>query len=193
LKNTLEVQQNKIQLYSNQVFVTDDVKEIVPEWLTLLHGVIDSPDIPLNVSRSYLQSDPYVKKINNYITKKVAEKLEEIFKNDRKALEEKWEHIGIFVKYGMLSDDKFYDRASKFCLLQNTDKKYFTLDEYKDSIKDQQTDKNDNLVVLYTTDTYHPVFHPHLRLSDTQPNLFRRPPSLSKSSPSYLSFLFYST
>lgn len=152
LSNNFEVQQNKIQLYSNQVFVTDDVKEIVPEWLTLLHGVIDSPDIPLNVSRSYLQSDPNVKKINSHITKKVADKLEELFKNDRKAFEEKWEHIGVFVKYGMLSDDKFYEKAEKFCIIADTEGKFHTLEEIKEGTKDLQTDKNDTLVSLYTTD-----------------------------------------
>ena len=151
LKNAFEVQKNKIQLYSNQVFVTDSVQEIVPEWLTLLHGVIDSPDIPLNVSRSYLQSDPNVKKINNHITKKVADKLEELFKDDRKSFEEKWDHIGIFVKYGMLSDDKFDERARKFCLLQDTEEKYYTIEEYKEKVGDIQTDKDGNLVAIYST------------------------------------------
>ncbi len=150
IKKSYEIQKNKIQLYSNQVFVTDEVKEIVPEWLTLLHGVIDSPDIPLNVSRSYLQSDQNVKKINAYITKKVADKLEEIFNKDRADFESKWENISVIVKYGMLSDDKFYAKAEKFCLLQNTDKKYFTFDEYKEHIKINQTDKSNQLVGLYT-------------------------------------------
>jgi len=152
INKSYEVQKNKIHLYSNQVFVTDEVKEIVPEWLTLLHGVIDSPDIPLNVSRSYLQSDQNVKKINSYITKKVAEKLDDLYKKDRKVFEEKWEHTGLFVKYGMLSDEKFYDRAKKFCLLQNTEEKYFSLDEYRDRIKANQSNKDGQLVYLYTTD-----------------------------------------
>ncbi len=152
ISKTYEVQKNKIHLYSNQVFVTDEVKEIVPEWLTLLHGVIDSPDIPLNVSRSYLQSDQNVKKINSYITKKVAEKLGDLYKEDRKVFEDKWEHTGLFVKYGMLSDEKFYDRAQKFCLLQNTEGKLFSLDEYQERIKGNQTNKDDQLVYLYTTD-----------------------------------------
>ncbi|MBC8173124.1 MAG: molecular chaperone HtpG, partial [Chitinophagales bacterium] len=138
IKKSYEIQKNKIQLYANQVFVTDDVKEIVPEWLTLLHGVIDSPDIPLNVSRSYLQSDQSVKKINNYITKKVAEKLEELFKKDRADFEQKWENISVIIKYGMLSDDKFYERAVKFCLLENTEGKLFTIEEYKEHIKINQ-------------------------------------------------------
>lgn len=152
VSNSFEVQKNKIQLYSNQVFVTDEVKEIVPEWLTLLHGVIDSPDIPLNVSRSYLQSDPNVKKINTHITKKVADKLEELFKQDREAYAEKWPHIGLFVKYGMLSDEKFADRGKKFALLQDTENAFHTLEELKDAIKDLQTDKDGNLVALYTSD-----------------------------------------
>ncbi len=152
LKKTVEVQQNKIQLYSNQVFVTDEVKEIVPEWLTLLHGVIDSPDIPLNVSRSYLQSDPNVKRINSYITKKVAEKLEELFKKDRKSFEEKWDSIGIFVKYGMLSDDKFYEKAQNFCLLKNVEGAYFTMKEYEEKTKGLQTDKDGKLIILYASD-----------------------------------------
>lgn len=150
LNNSLEVQKNKIQLYSNQVYVTDDVKEIVPEFLTLLHGVIDSPDIPLNVSRSYLQSDANVKKITGYITKKVAEKLNSLFKKDREKYEEKWSDIGLFVKYGMISDEKFYDKATKFALLKNVEGKHFTLDEYKEKIKPIQTDKHDKLIVLYT-------------------------------------------
>lgn len=150
MSNTLEVQKNKIQLYSNQVYVTDDVKEIVPEFLTLLHGVIDSPDIPLNVSRSYLQSDREVKKITGYITKKVADKLNELFKNKRDEYESKWKDIGIFVKYGMLSDDSFYDKAVSFALLQNVENQSFTLEEYKEKIKPLQTDKNGKLVYLYT-------------------------------------------
>lgn len=153
IKKSYEIQKNKIQLYSNQVFVTDEVKEIVPDWLTLLHGVIDSPDIPLNVSRSYLQSDQNVKKINSYITKKVAEKLEDLFKKDRVEFESKWENINVIIKYGMLSDEKFGERAEKFCLLQNTEKKYFTFEEYKEHIKAGQTDKNNNIIALYTNNT----------------------------------------
>ncbi len=149
LTNGLEVQKNKIQLYSNQVYVTDEVKDIVPEFLTLLHGVIDSPDIPLNVSRSYLQADANVKKITTYITKKVAEKLESIFKNDRKSYEEKWNETGVFVKYGMISDEKFNEKAEKFVLLKNTEDKAFTIEEYKDKIKDIQKDKHDRLVCIY--------------------------------------------
>jgi len=150
LGNTLEVQKNKIQLYSNQVYVTDEVKEIVPEFLTLLHGVIDSPDIPLNVSRSYLQSDASVKKITGYITRKVADKLKELFDKDRENYEQKWSDLGIFVKYGMISEEKFYDKAVDFALLQNVDDAYFTLDEYRQKVKDLQTDKHDKLVFLYT-------------------------------------------
>ena len=150
LDKTYEVQKDKIQLYSNQVFVTDDVKEIVPEYLTLLHGVIDSPDIPLNVSRSYLQSDSNVKKINKHISKKVSDKLAEIFKNNRQSFEEKWEDISLFVKYGMLSDEKFYERSKDYCLLKSTDNHLFTIDEYRDKIKENQTDKNETLVILYT-------------------------------------------
>ncbi len=150
LKGGYEVQKNKIQLYSSQVFVTDSVEGIVPEFLMHLHGVIDSPDIPLNVSRSYLQSDMNVKKISAYITKKVAEKLAELFKENRKEFEEKWEHISVFVKYGMLSDEKFYEKAKDFCLLHNTEKQFFTIEEYKEKIKTQQTDKNENVVMLYT-------------------------------------------
>lgn len=150
LGNSFEVQKNKIQLYSNQVYVTDDVKEIVPEFLTLLHGVIDSPDIPLNVSRSYLQSDHNVKKITNYITKKVAEKLNDLFKSDREAYQAKWADLGVFVKYGMISDEKFYERALKFVLLKTTDDKYYTIDELKEALKEAQTDKHDKLVLLYT-------------------------------------------
>ncbi len=149
IKNNIELQRNKIQLYSNQVFVTDSVEGIVPEFLTLLHGVLDSPDIPLNVSRSYLQSDNNVKKISNHITKKVADKLEEIFKKERTPFEEKWDSLKIFVEYGMLTEERFYERASKFALLKNTDNKYFTLDEYKALIESSQTDKNGTLVYLY--------------------------------------------
>ncbi|WP_420458383.1 molecular chaperone HtpG [Neolewinella sp.] len=148
----LELQRNKIQLYSNQVYVTDNVTDIVPEFLTLLHGVIDSPDIPLNVSRSYLQADTNVKKITGYITKKVAEKLNSLFREDRQSYEEKWPDLGVFVKYGMVSEEKFYDRAVKFALLENTEGKYFTVDEYRERIKDQQTDKYDRLVGIYTAD-----------------------------------------
>ncbi len=159
IKKSYEIQKNKIQLYSNQVFVTDEVKEIVPEWLTLLHGVIDSPDIPLNVSRSYLQSDQNVKKINSYITKKVGEKLEELFKKDRADFESKWENISVIIKYGMLSDEKFFDKAKQFCLLQNTDKKYFTFDEYKEHIQLNQTDKSNQVTALYTNNiTDHHVY-----------------------------------
>lgn len=152
LKNNVEVQKNKIQLYCNQVYVTDSVEGIVPEFLTLLHGVIDSPDIPLNVSRSYLQSDGNVKKISSHITKKVADRLEEIFKKDRKVFEEKWDDLKIFIEYGMLTEEKFYDRAKKFTLLKNTEGKFFTFDEYADIIKGNQTDKDKQLVYLYTTD-----------------------------------------
>nr|WP_321452230.1 molecular chaperone HtpG [uncultured Carboxylicivirga sp.] len=152
LKNNVEVQKNKIQLYCNQVYVTDSVEGIVPEFLTLLHGVIDSPDIPLNVSRSYLQSDGNVKKISSHITKKVADRLDEIFKKDRKTFEEKWDDLKIFVEYGMLTEEKFYDRAKKYTLLKNTEGKYFTFDEYKDIISGNQTDKNKQLIYLYTTD-----------------------------------------
>ena len=146
----LELQRNKIQLYSNQVYVTDDVKEIVPEFLTLLHGVIDSPDIPLNVSRSYLQADTNVKKITGYITKKVAEKLKELFKDNREDYEAKWPDLGVFVKYGMISDDKFYDRAKKFVLLENVEGQKFTLPEYRERVTATQTDKNDVVVGIYT-------------------------------------------
>lgn len=148
--NQFELQKNKIHLYSNQVYVTDEVKEIVPEFLTLLHGVIDSPDIPLNVSRSYLQSDSNVKKITGYMTKKVAERLSKLFKDDRAAYEQKWDDIGVFVKYGMITDEKFAEKAIEFVLLKNTEGQYFTVEEYKDKIKDQQTDKHDRVVVLYT-------------------------------------------
>jgi molecular chaperone HtpG len=152
IKNNIEIQKNKIQLYSNQVFVTDSVEGIVPEFLTLLHGVLDSPDIPLNVSRSYLQSDANVKKISSHITKKVADRLEDIFKNDRAQFEQKWDDLKLFMEYGMLSDEKFYERAEKFTLLKNIDGKYFTLEEYEALIKENQTDKNKSLVYLYTTD-----------------------------------------
>ena len=152
LKNDYEVQKNKIKLFSRQVFITDEVKDIVPEFLLLLHGVIDSPDIPLNVSRSFLQSDSNVKKINNYISRKVAEKLQELYNKDRKAYENKWNDIGIFVKYGALSDEKFYEKAKDFLLLTNTKKEHYTLEEYKTKIKDFQTDKNGQLVCLYTGD-----------------------------------------
>lgn len=152
IKNNIEIQKNKIQLYSNQVFVTDSVEGIVPEFLTLLHGVLDSPDIPLNVSRSYLQSDSNVKKISSHITKKVSDRLEEIFKNDRKQFESKWDDLKLFIEYGMLSDEKFSDRAEKFALLKNVDGKYFTLTEYEELIKENQTDKNKSLVYLYATD-----------------------------------------
>jgi molecular chaperone HtpG len=153
IKERIEVQKNKIQLYCNQVFVTDSVEGIVPEFLTLLHGVLDSPDIPLNVSRSYLQSDPNVKKISNHITKKVADKLADIFKNDREQFEKKWDDLKIFIEYGMLTEEKFYDRAIKFLLFKNTEGKYFTLEEYKNIIKENQTDKDKKLVHLYTTNT----------------------------------------
>ena len=152
IKSNIELQRNKIQLYCNQVFVTDQVEGIVPEFLTLLHGVIDSPDIPLNVSRSYLQSDANVKKISKYITKKVADRLASIFKADRKDYEQKWADLKIFINYGMLSQDDFYDRAKDFALLKDVDGKYFTYDEYKTLIKDNQTDKDGNLVYLYAND-----------------------------------------
>jgi len=151
IKNNIEIQKNKIQLYSNQVFVTDSVEGIVPEFLTLLHGVLDSPDIPLNVSRSYLQSDSNVKKISSHITKKVADRLEEIFKNDREQFEQKWDDLKLFIEYGMLSDEKFHERAEKFVLLKNVDGKYFTLKEYEELIKENQTDKNKQMVYLYST------------------------------------------
>ena len=151
IKSNMDLQRNKIRLYSNQVFVTDSVEGIVPEFLTLLHGVLDSPDIPLNVSRSYLQSDQNVKKISAHITKKVADRLEEIFKNDRKAFEEKWDSLKLFIQYGMLSDEKFYDRAAKFALLKDVDGTYYTLDEYRKLIASEQTDKEGNVIYLYTT------------------------------------------
>lgn len=150
LSGGMELQKNKIQLYSNQVYVTDDVKEIVPEFLTLLHGVIDSPDIPLNVSRSYLQSDHNVKKITGYITRKVAEKLGELFKDNRADYEKKWTDLGPFVKYGMISDEKFYDKAKKFVLFGSVDDKMYTLDEIREQVKDKQTDKYDRTVLIYT-------------------------------------------
>ncbi|GAB2797587.1 molecular chaperone HtpG [Rhabdobacter roseus] len=153
LKNDFQVQREKIQLYSRQVFITDEVKDIVPDFLQLLHGVIDSPDIPLNVSRSYLQADGNVKKINGYITRKVADKLSEIFRNDREGFEKKFDDIGLFVKYGIISEDKFYDKAKDFCLLKNTEGKYFTFEEYREATQATQTDKDGNLVWLYTTDT----------------------------------------
>lgn len=152
IKNNLDIHRNKIQLYCNQVFVTDEVENIVPQYLTLLHGVIDSPDIPLNVSRSYLQSDNNVKKISNHITKKVADKLAEIFKNNREDFEKKWDDIKLFIQYGMLSDEKFYDRAIGFALMKNIEGKYFTLDEYKAKVKENQTDKNGDLILLYAQD-----------------------------------------
>lgn len=152
VKKNFEVQKDKIQLYCNQVFVTDSVENIVPDFLTLLHGVLDSPDIPLNVSRSYLQNDPNVKKISNHIMKKVADKLEELFKNNREDFEKKWDDIKIFIQYGMISDDKFYERTQKFALLKNTEGKYFTLEEYNELIKPLQTDKQEKTVYLYSTD-----------------------------------------
>ncbi|MDP3392704.1 molecular chaperone HtpG [Sediminibacterium sp.] len=151
IKQSYEIQKDKIQLYCNQVFVTDEVKDIVPEFLMLLHGVIDSPDIPLNVSRSYLQGDPNVRKINAHITKKVADKLEEIFKNDRSEFEQKWESLGLFVKYGMMTDDKFLDKANKFLVMENVDGKFFTLDEYKTATEASQKNKEGKHIVLYTT------------------------------------------
>ncbi len=152
LKNEFEVNKNKIQLYSRQVFITDEVKDVVPDFLMLLHGVLDSPDIPLNVSRSYLQSDSNVKKISQHITKKVGDKLQEMFKKDRADFEKKWDDINIFVKYGMISDEKFYDRAKEFALLKNTQKKYYTLPEYADYVRDLQTDKEKNVIYLYSSD-----------------------------------------
>ena len=151
IKQSYEIQKDKIQLYSNQVFVTDEVKDIVPEFLMLLHGVIDSPDIPLNVSRSYLQGDPNVKKINSHITKKVADKLEEIFNSDRKSFEEKWESLGLFVKYGMMTDDKFLDKASKFFVMEDTSGKFYTAEEYKMATETLQKNKEGKQIVLYTT------------------------------------------
>jgi len=152
IKQSYEIQKDKIQLYSNQVFVTDEVKDIVPEFLMLLHGVIDSPDIPLNVSRSYLQGDPNVKKINNHITKKVADKLEDIFNKERKEFEEKWESLGLFVKYGMMTDDKFLEKANKFHIMGDADgEKFYTLEEYRIATEALQKDKDGKLVILYTT------------------------------------------
>jgi molecular chaperone HtpG len=151
-QNQVEIQKNKIQLYSNQVYVTDEVKEIVPEFLTLLHGVIDSPDIPLNVSRSYLQGDRNVKKITEYITKKVSDKLSELFKKDRKHFEEKWDSMNIFVKYGAISDEKFAEKSNSFTLLQNTELQYFSIEEYKEKVSANQTDKDGKLIYLYSND-----------------------------------------
>jgi molecular chaperone HtpG len=151
IKSNIEIQKNKIQLYCNQVFVTDSVEGIVPEFLTLLHGVIDSPDIPLNVSRSYLQSDSNVKKISSHITKKVADRLNEIFKNNREEYEKKWDNLKLFIEYGMITEEKFYEKASKFALLKNTEDKYFTFEEYEKIIKENQTDKHKTLIYLYST------------------------------------------
>jgi molecular chaperone HtpG len=151
IKSNIEIQKNKIQLYCNQVFVTDSVEGIVPEFLTLLHGVIDSPDIPLNVSRSYLQSDSNVKKISSHITKKVADRLNEIFKNNREEFEKKWDNLKLFIEYGMITEEKFYEKASKFALLKNTDEKYFTFEEYEKIVKENQTDKHNTLIYLYST------------------------------------------
>jgi len=152
LKKDFEIQKNKIQLFSRQVFITDEVKDVVPEFLQLLHGVIDSPDIPLNVSRSYLQSDSNVKKINGYITKKVADKLGDLFKNDREGYEKKWEDIGVFVKYGIISEEKFDEKAKSFALVKNVDDQFFTLEEYKKHVEGNQTNKDKNVVFLYTSD-----------------------------------------
>lgn len=152
LKDKVDMTRNRIQLYCNQVFVTDNVENIVPEFMMLLHGVIDSPDIPLNVSRSYLQSDSNVKKISSHISKKVADKLEEIYKNDRKGFEEKWDNLKLFIEYGMLSDSKFYDRASKFALLKNSDNKYFNFEDYTKVISENQKDKSGKIVYLYAND-----------------------------------------
>ena len=159
IKTNIELQKNKIQLFSNQVFVTDSVEGIVPEFLTLLHGVLDSPDIPLNVSRSFLQSDANVKKISNHITKKVADKLHQLFKDNRTEYDKKWDDLSIFVKYGMLTEEKFYEKAEKFCLLKNTEGKAFTFDEYKEIIKENQTDKNNSLVYLYATNVEEQYSH----------------------------------
>ncbi len=155
LKNDFEIQKNKIKLFSRQVFITDEVKDIVPEFLLLLHGVIDSPDIPLNVSRSFLQADSNVKKINSYISRKVADKLNELFKKDRKAYAEKWTDIGLFVKYGAISDEKFYEKAKEFLLLTNTTNEHYTLEEYNAKVRDFQTDKDGNVIYLYTVDAEH--------------------------------------
>ena len=151
IKDQMEISRNKIQLFCNQMFVTDSVEAIVPDYLTLLHGVIDSPDIPLNVSRSYLQADSNVKMISGYITKKVADRLEEIFKKDRQAFEEKWDNVKLFIEYGMISDEKFCERALKFCLLKNTENKYFSIEDYRKGIEGNQTDKDKKLVILYAT------------------------------------------
>ena len=151
IKTNLDLQKNRIQLYCNQVFVTDSVEGIVPDFLTLLHGVIDSPDIPLNVSRSYLQSDSNVKKISGYITKKVADRLSSIFKNDRKEFEQKWDDVKLFINYGMLTEEDFYSKMEKVALFKDTDGKYFTFEEYKKLIEANQTDKNKNLIYLYAT------------------------------------------
>ena len=159
IKSNLDLQRNKIQLYSNQVYVTDSVEGIVPEFLTLLHGVIDSPDIPLNVSRSYLQSDHNVKKISSHISKKVADKLEELFKKERSQFQEKWDSLKLFIEYGMISDDKFYDRAAKFSLLKNTENSYYTFDEYKTLVSGNQTDKNGDLIYLYCSDQQEQFSH----------------------------------
>lgn len=153
IKDRMAIEKNNIQLYCNQMFVTDHVENIVPDFLTLLHGVIDSPDIPLNVSRSYLQADENVKKISTYITKKVADRLEDIFKNEREAWEKKWDNLKLFIEYGMLSDEKFCERALKFALLKNTDGKYFSLDDYRKAVADNQTDKDKKVIYLYATDT----------------------------------------
>ncbi len=152
IKKDFQLNRDKVQLYSRQVFITDDVKDVVPEFLQMLHGVIDSPDIPLNVSRSYLQADGNVKKINSHITKKVADKLQEIFRNDRTGFEEKWESVGVFVKYGIVSDDKFYDRAKEFILLKNVAGQHFTLDEYREKVQAIQTNKDESVVFLYAND-----------------------------------------
>jgi heat shock protein htpG len=152
IKNNLEIHRNKIQLFCNQVFVTDSVENIVPDFLTLLHGVIDSPDIPLNVSRSYLQSDANVKKISQYITKKVADRLSSLFKSDRAQFEEKWDDLRLFIDYGMLSEEDFYEKAKNFALLKDVDNKYYTYEEYREAVKENQTDKDDRLICLYTSD-----------------------------------------
>ncbi len=152
VKNDMDLQRNKIKLFSRQVFITDEVKDVVPEFLMLLHGVLDSPDIPLNVSRSFLQADSNVKKINSYVTRKVADKLNELFKNDRASYEEKWSDIGMFVKYGMISEEKFYDKAVDFALITNTKKEHFTLNEYKEKVQGLQTDKDGTVVYIYASD-----------------------------------------
>lgn len=152
VKNDITLHKDKIQLYSRQVFITDNVEDIVPEFLRLMHGVIDSPDIPLNVSRSYLQADAQVKKISNYITRKVADRLDELFRTDRKTFEEKWESIGLFVKYGMMTDEKFFEKGKKFCLFKNLEGRFFTIEEYKEHIQANQTDKDGNSVFIYTSD-----------------------------------------